>query len=220
MSGFLRSYDQGATWTHYESVDGVHIGYPVGTAVDGGTNYVIYDSDGRGPHVLYVSTDDGRSWQKRSTLPLQDDVWYGAVTLMEDGGLLAGAYNSDDEHHFYYCISKDRGRTWTEQRKARVDLKVRDPELGYVGGRYYLHGRSGSYGEGANRFVLYQSSDGENWGSGILVSSNTGRGDGYSANCLIQTDEDGVPDELMVLYSINYKGKDTNEHVFFIRPGK
>ena len=73
---------------------------------------------------------------------------------------------------------------------------------------------------GSDRFVLYQSSDGENWGNAIVVSSNTGRGDGYSANCLIHTDEDGVPDELMVLYSIQYKGVDTNEHVFFIRPGK
>ena len=220
MSGFLRSYDQGASWTHYESIDGVYVAYPVGTAVDGDINYVIYDSDGGGPHVLYVSTDDGRSWRKRSTLPLQDDVSYGAVTLMEDGGLLAGAYHLKDEYHFYYCISKDQGRTWTEQRKARVDQKVRDPELGQIGGRYYLHGRSGSYGEGANRFVLYESSDGENWGSAIVVNSNTGRGDGYSANCLIDTDEDGAPDELMVVYSINYKGKDTNEHVFFIRPGE
>ena len=113
MSGFIRSYDQGASWTAYESVDGIHVGYPVGTAVDGDTNYVIYDSDGDSdggrPHVLYVSTDDGRSWQKRSTLPLQDDVWYGAITLMADGGLLAGAYHSDDEYNFYYCISKDQG---------------------------------------------------------------------------------------------------------------
>ncbi len=222
MSGFMRSYDQGATWTAYESVDGVHIGYPVGTAVDGDTNYVIYDSDGgsdgRRPHVLYVSTDDGRSWQKRSTLPLQDDVWYGAITLMPDGGLLAGAYHSKDEYHFYYCISKDQGRTWTEERKAKVDQKVRDPELGQIGGRYYLHGRSGSYGEGSDRFVLYESSDGENWGSAIVVSKQTGRGDGYSANCLLDTDDDGAPDELMVVFSIQYKGVDTNEHVFFIRP--
>ena len=86
MSGFMRSYDQGASWTHYESIDGVYVAYPVGTAVDGDTNYVVYDSDGGGPHVLYVSTDDGRSWHKRSTLPLQDDVSYGAVTLMETAG--------------------------------------------------------------------------------------------------------------------------------------
>ena len=193
-SGFLRSYDQGASWTHYESVDGTHIGYPVGTAVDGDTNYVIYDSDGGGPHVLYVSTDDGRSWQKRSTLSLQDDVWYGAVTLMEDGGLLAGAYHSDDEYNFYYCISKDQGRTWTEERKARGSTRrfgIRNWATSGAG--TISMGGPESYGEGSDRFVLYQSSDGENWGNAIVVSSNTGRGDGYSANCLIHTDDDGSP---------------------------
>ena len=229
MSGFLRSFDYGATWTNYESVDGSFVLYPVQTAVDGNINYVVFDaidkgaapaaSAGRaGPHILYVSTDDGRSWKKRSTLSLENDKWYGALTLMEGGGLLAGAYDSEDEYHFYYCISRDQGRTWTEQRKAHVDKKVRDPELAYVGGRYYLHGRSGSHGEGDDRFVLYQSTDGENWGSGIIVSSDEEGPDGYSANCKINTYDDDVPEELMVLYSIIYKGRDTNEYVFFIKP--
>ena len=118
----------------------------------------------------------------------------------------------------YYCISTDQGRTWSEQRKSHLDKKVRDPELGYLGGRYYLHGRSGSYGEGTEPFVLYQSSDGENWGSGLIVSSDTGNGDGYSTNCRIHTYDDDVPDQLMVQYSINYEGVDANEYVFFIKP--
>ena len=63
MSGFMRSFDQGASWTTYQSLDGTYIGYPVATAVDGSTNYVVYDSAGGGPHVLYVSTDNGRSWK-------------------------------------------------------------------------------------------------------------------------------------------------------------
>ena len=242
MSGFMRSFDQGASWTDYESLDGSFVGYPVGTVVDGGTNYIVLDSTNiekfrnlkqeqkqrtrltgeqlqkvidvlRGPHVLYVSTNDGRTWQKRSTLPLQDEKFYGAVTLMGNGGLLAGAYDSDDEHHFYYCISMDQGRSWSEQRKAYVDKRVRDPELAYLGGRYYLHGRSRD-----DRFVLYQSTDGVNWGSGLIVSSDEEGPDGYSANCRIHTYDDDVPDELMVLYSIIYKGRDTNEYVFFIKP--
>ena len=246
MSGFMKSFDQGASWTNYESLDGSFVGYPVGTVVDGGTSYVVFDSTKiekfrnlkkeqkrrtftgeqlqklidatRGPHVLYVSTNDGRTWQKRSTLPLQDDKFYGAVTLMGNGGLLAGAYDSDDEHHFYYCISMDQGRSWSEQRKGYLDKRVRDPELAYLGGRYYLHGRSGDHGEGDDRFVLYQSTDGENWGSGLIVSSDEEGPDGYSANCRIRSYDDDVPDELMVLYSIIYKGRDTNEYVFFIKP--
>ena len=59
---------------------------------------------------------------------------------------------------------------------------------------------------------------GENWGSGLIVSSDEEGPDGYSANCRIHTYDDDVPDELMVLYSIIYKGRDTNEYVFFIKP--
>ena len=224
MSGFMRSFDHGVSWTTYESVDGTYAGYPVATAVDGSTNYIVYDSADGGPHGLYVSTDNGRSWKKRSTLSLEGDTSYGALTLMKDGGLLAGAYHGKDENHFYYCISTDQGYTWTKQRTAHVDKKIRDPELAYLGGRYYLHGRSGGYGEGKDRFVLYQSSDGENWDSGIIVSGETKPcrarrcGDGYSSNCIINQYNDDVPNELMVEYSINYEGKVTNEYVFFIKP--
>ena len=116
--------------TNYESLDGSFVGYPVSTAVDGSTNYIVLDSVNRGAHVLYVSTDDGRSWQKRSTLPLQDEKWYGALTLMENGGLLAGAYDSDDEYHFYYCISTDQGRSWSEQRKGARRQEGARPRAG------------------------------------------------------------------------------------------
>ena len=118
----------------------------------------------------------------------------------------------------YSCISRDQGRTWTEQRRAYLDKKVRDPELAYLGGKYYLHGRSGQYGEGRDRFVLYQSDDGVNWGSGIIVSGDRRHADGYSHNCVINQYDDDMPNELMVQYSIVYDGLDTNTHVFFIKP--
>ena len=216
-SGFMRSRDHGVTWTDYEPLDGGFVGYPCAVGVAGDTNFVLYDISS-GPHVLYVSTDDGQSWRRRSTLPLDDDKWYGAMCIMEDGRLLAGAYTEKDEHHLYYCISRDQGRTWTEQRRAYLDKKVRDPELAYLAGKYYLHGRSGQYGEGKDRFVLYQSDDGVNWGSGIIVSGDERHADGYSHNCVINQYDDDLPNELMVQYSIVYDGLDTNTHVFFIRP--
>ena len=216
-SGIMRSYDHGSTWTDFEPMDGSFVGYPAAVAVEGDANYVLFDAVS-GPHVLYASRDNGRSWRKISALPLDDDLWYGALCVMRDGSLLAGAYDSQDEDHFYYCISQDKGRSWSEQKRSPVDKKVRDPELAYIGGRYYLHGRSGSYGEGTDRFVLYQSSDGMNWGSGIIISSDANNGDGYSHNCIINQYDDDVPNELMVEYSIRYAGADTNEHVFFIKP--
>ena len=170
------------------------------------------------PVPTYVSTDDGRSWSKRSALSLDHDKWYGTMTIMSDGRLLAGAYTEKDEQHFYYCISKDEGHTWGPQQKAYVDKMIRDPELAYLSGKYYLQGRSGHGKDGGYRFVLYQSDDGERWGKGIIVSGDTGHPDGYSQNCIINKYDDDVPNELMAVYAIVYKGRDTNEYVYFIRP--
>jgi hypothetical protein len=226
--GFMRSYDHGATWTEYQPLDGSFAGYPASVAVVGDTNFVLIDSND-GPHVLYVSTDDGRSWSKRSTLPLDDSRWYGALCVMEDGRLLAGAYEciveTGDEHYFFYCISEDEGHTWGEQKSAYLDKRIRDPELAYLEGRYYLHGRAGHGGEYGRSFVLYQSGDGENWGEGIIVSSLSMGLDGYSHNVVINKYNEDVPNELMVLNSIAYDYDDhegpyrsTNSYVFFIRP--
>ena len=236
-SSIMTSRDNGSTWTDDGPLDGDFVDYPCAVAVAGSTNYVLFDSSA-GPHVLYVSTDDGRSWEKRSTLTLDDDKWYGTMCVMEDGRLLAGAYSEKDEHHFYYCISTDQGQTWSQQERAYVDKMIRDPELAYLSGKYYLHGRSGQLGEGSNRFVLYQSNDGIEWQSGIIVSGDTLSPDGYSHNCIINQYNDDLPNELMVQYSIIYDGAeieeimawdkslrgspghqmDTNEHVFFIKP--
>jgi hypothetical protein len=218
-SGFMRSYDNGATWTEYQPLDGSFVGYPASVAVDKDTSYVLFDTNG--PHVLYVSTDDGKTWSKRSTLPLDDAKWYGAMCFMNDGRLLAGAYVGGDENHFFYCISKDKGLTWGEQKRAYVDKKIRDPEVACLDGKYYLHGRAGSSGEYGNCFVLYQSEDGENWGEGIIVSSEPNGPDGYSSNCIINKYKKDVPNELMVVYSIlyePYQKRNTNEYVFFIKP--
>ena len=141
----MRSFDQGTTWSDYQPLDGSFVGYPAAVAVDGETNYVLFDSND-GPHVLYVSTDDGRSWSRRSTLSLDNSSWYGAMCLMDDGSLLAGAYVTGDENYFYYCISRDKGFTWEQQKRAYVDKKLRDPEVACLAGRYYLHGRAGSSG--------------------------------------------------------------------------
>ena len=130
----MRSLDHGSTWSDFQRIDGDFVGYPCAVAVSGETNFVLYDSKDGGPHVLYASSDDGQSWTRRSTLPLDDDKWYGAMCLMPDGRILAGAYTEKDEHHFYYCISEDQGKTWSEQQRTYVDKMIRDPELAWLGG--------------------------------------------------------------------------------------
>lgn len=216
-NGILRSSDNGVSWTEYETFTPAVVGYPCAAAVSEDISYVLFDSN-EGPHVLYVSTDNGSTWERRSALSLDDDKWYGALCIMADGRLLAGAYTEKNEQAFYYCISDDGGRTWGGQQSAVVAKGIRDPELACLNGRYYLHGRSGHGGEGAHRFVLYTSNDGEQWNEGIVVSSDERGPDGYSHNCIVRKNGPHGPAELMVLYSIIYEGKDTNEYVFFVRP--
>ena len=216
-NSIMRSQDHGATWSDAEPFVGEVIGYPAAAAVAGAANYALVDSL-KGDHVLCVSTDDGQTWRKRSSLPLQKDAWYGAMCIMKDGGLLAGAYVTGDENHLYYCISRDGGRTWGKQRKAYLDKKIRDPELAYLDGKYYLQGRSGQNGDGSRRFVIYQSDDGILWKNGVIVSGDKGHPDGYSHNCIINKYDKGRPNELMVLYSIVYSPPRTSEYVFFLRP--
>jgi hypothetical protein len=186
-------------------------------AVSGDTNFVLFDAL-NGDHELYVSVDDGKTWNKRSTLPLQKDAWYGAMCVDSRGRLLAGAYVARDENHFYFCISEDGGHTWSKQQTAYLDKKIRDPELAYLDGKYYLHGRSGHAGEGSHRFVIYQSNDGVRWKEGVIVSGDKRGPDGYSHNCIINKYDPDTRDELMIVYSIIYSSPRTSEYVFFLKP--
>ncbi len=51
-----------------------------------------------------------------------------------------------------------------------------------------------------------------------MASSERGGYDGYSHNCIINQYDPDTPNELMIEYSIRYKGRDTNSYVFFVRP--
>ena len=220
-SGFMRSRDNGQTWSEYKPLDGAFVGYPVATAVVGSTNYILYNSSG--PHVLYVSNDDGLTWNRRSTL--LSGVWYGTMCFMEDGRLIAGAYRTTDENHFYYSISNDNGFTWGPQKTAYLDKKIRNPKIACLNGKYYLFGRSGEAGEYRWQFVVYQSDDGENWNPGVMVNVEPNPSDGYSDVCMI---DKGDGPELMLLYSIAYRAQNnnptgwvnwiTNSYVFFVKP--
>jgi hypothetical protein len=225
-SGFVRSLDNGQTWSAYQPLDGDFVGYPVATASVGSMNYVLYDEQlgaSSGPHVLYVSNDNGTSWSRRSTLSLDNDACYGTMCFMTDGRLIAGAYKGNDgsgayrgndEHLFYYCISNDHGVTWGSPKTTYLDKKIRNAKISCLGGKYYLCGRSGHSGPYAHQFVIYQSDDGENWGKGVIVNNDPQNSDGYSNVCIINK---GNGPEVMIVYSICYKYLYTNEYVFFIK---
>ena len=214
-SGFVRSLDNGQTWSEYQPLDGDFAGYPVTAFSVGSTNYVLYD-DSKGPHVLFVSTDDGVNWSRRSTLPLQNEIWYGTMCFMKDGRLIAGGYLNDEYgQFFYYCISNDDGVTWGPQKKTYLDKRIRNAKISCIGGKYYLCGRAGHGKAYGNQFVIFQSNDGENWGPGVIVNSDPQGPDGYSNVCVI---DKGDGPEVMVVYSICYAHRITNSYVFFIKP--
>ena len=220
-SGYMRSLDNGLTWSEYQPVDGDFVGNPCATVSKGSTLYVLYDSftgenNVQGQHVLYVSNDDGVSWSKSSALSLDVDAWYGTMCFMTDGRLIAGAYKTETEDLFYYCISHDNGLTWGPQKTTRLDKNIRNPKMACIGGKYYLCGRAGHFGGAyVHQFVMYQSNDGENWNAGVLVNSDPEKTDGYSDVRIINK---GDGPELMVVYSIAYERPVTNEYVFFVKP--
>ena len=82
-NSLMRSHDHGATWSDPEPLGPSAIGYPAAVALGGPVNYVLFDSL-NGDHELYVSTDDGKTWGKRSSLPLQKDAWYGVCALWRE----------------------------------------------------------------------------------------------------------------------------------------
>lgn len=217
LTGFMTSTDNGKSWSAFQQMPDGYTGYPCATAVSHDASYVLFDGNDSF-HRLFVSRDDGQTWEDQGKLPLVPAVWYGALCLMADGRLLAGGYLSANENIFTYCISRNRGKTWSKPRTTFMAKKIRDPELAYLDGTYYLHGRSGHSGPGAKAFVLYQSKDGEKWDEGVYINTDYRHPDGYSSNCIIHKYDKTQPEALMVLYSICYQERLTNEYVFFVRP--
>ena len=50
-------------------------------------------------------------------MSLDNDKWYGTMTIMTDGRLLGGTYTEKDEQHFHYCLSEDEGTSGVHSRR-------------------------------------------------------------------------------------------------------
>ena len=70
-----------------------------------------------------------------------------------------------------YVISDDGGHTWSEPKIAHLKKKIRNPQMALLNGSYFMSGRSGHYGEKAEKghFLLYSSKDGLNWDDGTYL---------------------------------------------------
>ena len=71
-----------------------------------------------GTHRLYVSSDNGATFTRRSDLTLDDECWYGDMARLDDNSIIAYGYLNRDEHNLQYVISKDDGHTWSSPATA------------------------------------------------------------------------------------------------------
>lgn len=155
-------------------------------------------------YKILVSEDNGKSFRILSEIPFNTlGHAYGNMISRPDGSLVFYAYNRNDEYNLTAAISTDCGKTWGAAFKIPVDKIARNPQVGYVNGKYILHGRS----ENGVNFVFYHSDDGINWSSGVMVSDlldGRPRGGCYYSNNLPVKCTDGK-ERLLIQYSEQYE---------------
>ncbi len=230
---YLRSYDHGRTWTEAQEVDpGADVRKVArehASLVHQNTLFVLFnpgDRDGSDrhmlPHCLYVSTDNGESFSRRSVLPFDPRRWYGAMTVTPEGHLIVYSYLEQDEHHPHYTISRDNGHTWSEVQTTFLAKRIRNPQLSrQIGGLYFLHGRSGHTGDDPRHLVLYSSTDAINWDEGVFLNKGSTRDlDSYSTNEIVGKYDPDVPERLLIQSSIAYddRGRRVNLHHWWVQP--
>ncbi len=160
---------------------------------------------------LHASTDAGRSFDRRSTLPFDTDGrGYGALTTLPDSRLVAYIYHEENETRLEYLTSTDGGRSWSEIGTTPLAKKIRNPQVTRYGDRYLLHGRSGSYGYASGNFVLYTSEDGLNWDDGTYLRMQEAGAGAYSESLVVgKLDQQSEP-RVLIQASHAYEGSKTN----------
>lgn len=189
-----------------------------------------------GPHTLWVSGDNGETFQRRSLLPFADPDYYWAAGALDDGAIIVYTYNAhhrrDDEmaeKNIPYTISRDGGRTWSEVQTTHFAKGIRNMQMsGKLGEYYFMQGRSGSYQRertgddpGPGSFVLYASEDGIHWDEGLVLMSRLqtpGGGDCYSDSEIVGKHDPERPERLLVHADVSYRGARTNMHHWWVVP--
>ena len=221
----LLSHDHGQTWSEPHPLD------PDATVQDVSLTFdAVFTRDDQvfaafmggsaaycdGPHSLYVSTDNGESFERRSILPFDRENHYVTAGLLDTGDIIVYSYpyrtdgdihGGIDEYNIPYVTSADEGRTWSQVKTTHFVQAIRNPQLSRkIGNLYFLHGRSGNHSRDPKNLVLYASPDGIQWDEGTILHRKDGRGDAYSANEVIGKYDPTVPNRLLIQSSIAYDG--------------
>lgn len=232
----LLSHDHGRTWSEPcpldpdASVEDVSLTFDA-VFVRDGKIYIVYMSGSAdycpGRYVLYVSADNGKSFERRSQLPFADEDYYVTAGVLDSGAIIVYAYpyrkgSQINEHDIPYVTSVDDGHTWSDVKTTRFAKRIRNMQMSEkIGDWYFLHGRAGSQGNPGEKghLVLYASRDGIHWDQGtILYWKDRGGGDCYSANAVIGRRRPGDTARLLIQSSIAYEQKRVNECHWWIVP--
>lgn len=230
---YLLSRDNGMTWRgpfDFDSeatVEDISLTFNA-SFTHGGTVYMVFMGGSAnmcpGPYSIYASDDNGKTFKKRSLLPFDRLNYYSTAAVLDGGAFIVYSYPnrgaSTDEKNMHYVISQDKGFTWSAVKTAYFARKMRNPQISEkIGGYYFMHGRSGSYGEGKGNFVIYSSMDAICWDEGrILCESIAKGGDCYSANEVIGKYGHSAKKRLLIQTSLGYDtaSNRVNEHHWWI----
>lgn len=154
---------------------------------------------------LYVSHDKGKTFEEVCVVPFADTIkrGYGAMIFDEKGKLHCFAYNESAEREFDHIVSEDCGKSWGEGYTNYLAKGIRNPQIGYIDGVYILHGRA----ESNTGFVLYSSTDCENWDEGTFIAELQ-TWCYYSNNIVLKAPDNS--NRMLIQYSEAYKGARVN----------
>src|SRR5690606_21645576 len=222
---YFVSHDHGRTWSPSKQIDtnvNSRIDREEASLVHNQEVYVLYHEyyASNRKFKLYVSSDNGESFEERSTLPFAHQQWYGTMGLLPDGKIIVYTYNSEDDGALLqYVTSNDEGRTWSYVQQTRMAKRIRKPRMtAKFGDSYFMIGRSGHEGPDPRHLVLYTSKDGINWNEGVFLNKGGRDVDSYSANEVIGKYNESVAKRLLIQSSVCYEqtGGRVNLHHWFV----
>ncbi len=163
-------------------------------------------------HFLLKSTDNGETYTLVSSITYDRGVTYsyGSMVFTPEGELIIYIYQYADEYNMRYYKSNDNGETFYKYGLSYCPQRIRNPQVIYHNGLYFLHGRSGDKNPPASNFVIYSSRDGINWDKGQILRVTQDQGWGgcsYYSNSIV------IGDRILIQASdAYYKGCTNIKH--------